>query len=47
MKEYDIGNFELSNYNSFHTIRTNKRGGGVSIFIKNSIKSEVVNNLCL
>ena len=45
MKQSDIGNFELSNYNSFHTIRTNKRGGGVSIFIKNSLKSEVVNYL--
>ena len=45
MKESDIGNYELCNYNSFHTIRKNKRGGGVSIFVKNSLKSQVVNNL--
>ena len=45
MKESDIGNYELCNYNSFHTIRKNKRGGGVSIFVKNSLKSQDVNNL--
>ena len=45
MKESDIGNYELCNYNSFHTIRKNKRGRGVSIFVKNSLKSQVVNDL--
>ena len=45
MKKYDSGNYELCNYNSFHTIRKNKRGGGVSIFVKISLKSQVVNNL--
>ena len=45
MKETDIGNYELCNYNAFHTIRKNKRGGVVSIFVKNSFKSQVLNNL--
>ena len=45
MKESDIGNYELCNYNSFHTIRKNKMSGRVSIFVKNSLTSQVVNNL--
>ena len=44
MNKSELGNFEC-NYNSYHTIRKNKRGGEVSIFVKNSLKSQVVNNL--
>jgi len=34
----------LPNYTSFHTNRKTQRGGGVSIFVKNSLSVTLINN---
>ena len=44
---FDEANVQyIQNYNSFHTIRTANRSGGVSILVKNSISCQKVAQLC-
>ena len=38
---YDIDEFQVT-----HVVRDSKKGGGVSLYIRNSIKFNVVKNLC-
>lgn len=42
VKSKKKGAFSLSNYQEFHDIRTNQRGGGVSIYIHKTIKCRVL-----
>ena len=35
----------IPNYTGFHTVRQLRRSGGVSVFVKNSINSELINEL--
>ena len=37
---------EIPSYTSYHTIRENGRSGGVSIYIHNSITSNIIPNYC-
>ena len=38
---------DISGYNSYHTIRTLGRSGGVSVFIKNHLKSRLISQCCI
>ena len=37
----------LHGYSSYHTIRSSRRSGGVSVFVKNSLESYILPDLCL
>ena len=37
----------LHGYSSYHTIRNTRRSGGVSVFVKNSLESYIIQDLCL
>ena len=37
---------EITNFNSYHTVRESHRSGGVSVYVKNSFKSEKIESLC-
>ena len=45
----EVGNslYELPNYISKHQVRVNRKGGGVSIYIHNSLRFKVLSNLCI
>ena len=45
----EVGNslYELPNYISKHQVRVNRKGGGVSICIHNSLRFKVLSNLCI
>ena len=45
LKECHIGNYNIQNYTSVNTIRKNKRGGGVSIYIDDSLEFKIIDNL--
>ena len=42
---HDIDIYKIPNYTSIHTIRNNKRGGGVAIYINNNINFNILHNL--
>ena len=42
---HDIDIYKISNYTSIHTIRNNKRGGGVAIYINNNLNFNILYNL--
>ena len=45
----EVGNslYELANYISKHQVRDDRKGGGVSIYIHNSLSFKVLSNLCI
>ena len=45
----EVGNslYELPNYISKHQVRDDRKGGGVSIYIHNSLSFKVLSNLCI
>ena len=46
---HELGNilYELPNYTSIHQVRHDRNGGGVSIYIPNSLSFKVLSNLCI
>ena len=45
LKECHIGNYNIQKYTSVNTIRKNKSGGGVSIYIDDCLEFKIINNL--
>ena len=45
----EVGNslYELPKYISKHPVRNDRKGGGVSIYIHNSLSIKVLSNLCI
>ena len=39
--------WNLEGYESYHTIRPNRRSGGVSVYVKNNLVSNKLQNLCI
>lgn len=46
LNKFNENLYNINNYNVAHTTRTNKRGGGVSIYVNSKFKFNKINSLC-
>jgi exonuclease III len=47
LKEHSKDINSLKGYKAYHTIRENREGGGVSIFIRDDLESKKINDICI
>ena len=41
---YNTSDYNMPGYNVFNTVRINKKGGGVALYIKDIFKSKLITN---